>query len=186
MRASTTTQSRSSPSPAVLENSTPVPNHGKTTAQPAGCCWGLKNCWTMGSNVSDNRGDESTSKLEDQVAELEREVEKQKELRITYRKKMERNQDYLRYCLQIAQENGFLDLIMQNKDAPPAPQTPTPLHQHSELSSLVDVAKLNGWYIALDEIELQEKIGHGSTANIHKGTWRGLDVAVKCIRPDFF
>lgn len=86
------------------------------------------------------------------MAELEREVEKQKELRITYRKKMERTQDYLRYCLQIAQENGFLDLIMQNKDAPPAPQTPTPLHQYSELSSLVDVAKLNGWYIAPDEV----------------------------------
>lgn len=31
-----------------------------------------------------------------------------------------------------------------------------------------------------------EKIGQGSTADIYKGTWRGYDVAVKCILPDFF
>ncbi|PON95954.1 Tyrosine-protein kinase [Trema orientale] len=124
------------------------------------------------------------------VADLEREVLKQKELRITYRRRMERTQDYLRHCLQIAQENGFLDLIIQNKDAhalaPPTPQTPTPVHPHSELAALIDTAKLNGWYIAPDEIELQERIGQGSTANVHRGTWRGLDVAVKCIKPDFF
>ncbi|EXB74866.1 Putative serine/threonine-protein kinase/receptor [Morus notabilis] len=180
------TQSRSWQSPAV-ENSTPGQKHGKTTTQPSGCCRGLKDCLKMGSIVSTKRSDhEPTSTLEQQVADLEREVERQKEVRFIYKKRMERTQDYLRYCLQIAQENGFLDLIVQNKDAPPTPQTPTPLHQHSELASLIDVAKLNGWYIAPDEIELQEKIGHGSTANIHRGTWRGLDVAVKCIRPDFF
>ncbi|KAJ6924298.1 hypothetical protein NC652_017548 [Populus alba x Populus x berolinensis] len=33
-----------------------------------------------------------------------------------YRKRMETTQDYLKYCLQVAQENGFLDLIIQNKD----------------------------------------------------------------------
>lgn len=38
----------------------------------------------------------------------------------------------------------------------------------------------------MKQIEFKEKIGHGSTAEIYKGTWRGLDVAVKCIRPDFF
>ncbi|KAG6770479.1 hypothetical protein POTOM_026163 [Populus tomentosa] len=50
------------------------------------------------------------------VADLEREVLEQKELRIMYRKRMETTQDYLKYCLQVAQENGFLDLIIQNKD----------------------------------------------------------------------
>ncbi|EEF46121.1 serine-threonine protein kinase, putative [Ricinus communis] len=35
-------------------------------------------------------------------------------------------------------------------------------------------------------IELQEKIGQGSTAVIYRASWRGLDVAVKCIFPDFF
>ncbi|PON71748.1 Serine/threonine protein kinase [Parasponia andersonii] len=144
----------------------------------------------MGSIISTNRREVPTSRFEQQVADLEREVLKQKELRITYRRRMERTQDYLRHCLQIAQENGFLDLIIQNKDAhapaPPTPQMPTPMHPHSELAALIDTAKLNGWYIAPDEIELQERIGQGSTANIHRGTWRGSDVAVKCIKPDFF
>jgi serine/threonine protein kinase len=29
-------------------------------------------------------------------------------------------------------------------------------------------------------------LGHGSTADIYRGTWRGLEVAVKCIYPDYF
>lgn len=33
---------------------------------------------------------------------------------------------------------------------------------------------------------MQEKIGQGSTADIHRAIWRGFDVAVKCIYPDFF
>lgn len=31
-----------------------------------------------------------------------------------------------------------------------------------------------------------EKIAQGSTADIYKAAWRGLDVAVKCISPEFF
>lgn len=68
---------------------------------------------------------------------------------------MESTQDYLRHCLQIAQEYGFLDLILQNKDATPPPSTPqmpTPQHHHSDLAALIDTAKLNGWYIAPDEV----------------------------------
>lgn len=86
------------------------------------------------------------------MVELERELEKQKELRIAYKMRMERAQDYLRHCLQIAQENGFLELLVQDKEAPPTPQTPTPTNQHSELASLIDMAKLNGWYISPDEV----------------------------------
>ncbi|KAF4382205.1 hypothetical protein G4B88_011534 [Cannabis sativa] len=100
---------------------------------------------------------------------------------------MERTQDYLKHCLQIAQENGFLDLIIQNNDPPPSPPGRNPtLQHHSELVALVDTANRNGWYIAPHEIELHEKIGEGSTANIYRGTWRGSDVAVKCINPHFF
>lgn len=33
---------------------------------------------------------------------------------------------------------------------------------------------------------MEEKIGQGSTAEIHRGTWRGFDVAVKCISTEFF
>lgn len=36
------------------------------------------------------------------------------------------------------------------------------------------------------QIELQEKIARGTTAEIYRAVWRGLDVAVKCIFPDFF
>lgn len=38
----------------------------------------------------------------------------------------------------------------------------------------------------VEQIELHEKIGQGSTADIYAATWRGLDVAVKCIHSDFF
>ncbi|KAJ0090533.1 hypothetical protein Patl1_13804 [Pistacia atlantica] len=179
-----------------------------------GCCRGMNDCINMGSVVSTNQNQQqqhqhqhqhkqhhqSTSKLEEQVEELKREVQKQKELRIIYRKRMERTQDYLRYCLQIAQDNGLLELMTHNKqeqhdqclldcntpEVNASPQMPTPLQPHSDLAALVNQAKINGWYINPNEIELQEKIGQGSTANIHKGVWRGLDVAVKCIFPDFF
>lgn len=33
---------------------------------------------------------------------------------------------------------------------------------------------------------MEEKIGEGSTAEIHRGTWRGFEVAVKCISQEFF
>ncbi|KAF8388754.1 hypothetical protein HHK36_025434 [Tetracentron sinense] len=33
---------------------------------------------------------------------------------------------------------------------------------------------------------MQEQVGQGSTADIYRGSWRGLDVAVKCIYPDYF
>lgn len=36
------------------------------------------------------------------------------------------------------------------------------------------------------QIELYEEVGQGSTADIYRGIWRGLDVAVKCINPDSF
>ncbi|CAN1217256.1 Serine/threonine-protein kinase STY46, partial [Linum perenne] len=155
-----------------------------------------------------------------QVEDLKREVEKQKEMRIMYRKRMERTQHYLRFCLEIAQEHGFLDLIIANRDQqhsyccsnvssvtgspnstippihmspsqpsqeqeqpPPVPDSPV---LHSHLSSLINQATFNGWYIHPHEIELQEKIGEGSTAEIYKGLWRGVEVAVKCIFPHFF
>jgi hypothetical protein len=52
----------------------------------------------------------------EKVADLEKEVENQKEHRLMYRRRLERRQDYLRHCLQIAQGNGFLDLILNEKD----------------------------------------------------------------------
>ncbi|KAK2644991.1 hypothetical protein Ddye_020186 [Dipteronia dyeriana] len=199
--------SRKSSPPAT---SSPAPaKHGKpiSTARSQGCCRGINDCMSMGSIVSTNQQQQqhhrSTSKLEQQVEDLKLEVEKQKELRIMCRKRVERTQDYLRYCLQIAQENGFLELMINNKEgqhhqsllssnldninASPQPPIRSPsLQQNSDLSVTIDQAKMNGWYINPNEIELQEKIGQGSTAEIYRGIWRGLDVAVKCINPEFF
>ncbi|KAK2994027.1 hypothetical protein RJ640_018784 [Escallonia rubra] len=162
------------------------------SSSPTSCCRGFNDCMIMGSTTTR----QPTLKLEQQVAELEKEVLKQKELRAMYRMRMERTQDYLRYCLQIAQENGFLDIIVNNKDdqqqcllsssnIPPSPP-PVQMQHHPDLSAVTDLAKTNGWYIEPHEIELHEKVGQGSTAEIYRATWRGLEVAVKCIYPDFF
>lgn len=198
-----------------------------STGHSRGCCRGFSDCMSMGSMVSKKQQNpqcqqqhhrhQSTLKLEEQVGDLTREVQRQKELRIIYRKRLERTQDYLRHCLQIAQDNGVLELMTNNKEdqhqsllssntgsviASPLLQTPlhqhshqTPLHrycsqtpllQQSDLAVTVSQAKMNGWYIDPKEIDLQEKIGQGTTANIYRAIWRGLDVAVKCIYPDFF
>ncbi|RVW52245.1 Serine/threonine-protein kinase STY17 [Vitis vinifera] len=65
-----------------------------------------------------------------------------------------------------------------------SPRTPTPVHH--QLETLIDEAKNSGWYIEPHEIEFQEIVAEGSTARVYKGTWRGLDVAVKCIFPEYF
>lgn len=99
-------------------------------------------------------------------------MQKQKEIQMMYRKRMERTQDYLRYCLQVAQDNGFLNLIIHNnKDQTntimnavttadttspqyfPAPDLHSQHHQHhSLLSSVVIQANLSGWHIAPHEV----------------------------------
>ncbi|KAL6344579.1 hypothetical protein AAG906_002484 [Vitis piasezkii] len=70
------------------------------------------------------------------------------------------------------------------KSTVPSPRTPTPVHH--QLETLIDEAKNSGWYIEPHEIEFQEIVAEGSTARVYKGTWRGLDVAVKCIFPEYF
>ncbi|KAK9273915.1 hypothetical protein L1049_018727 [Liquidambar formosana] len=171
---------------------------GKPTSscQSGVCCRGFYDC--MGTNISHN-SHQNPSKLEQQVTHLEKEVEKQKELLAMTMVKLGTTQEYLRYCLQTAQQNGFLELIIKNEDDQQdcslsydidnlnsSPRIPTPVPQHADLAALIDKAKMNGWYIDPHEIELQEQVAQGSTANIYRGTWRGVDVAVKCIYPDFF
>ncbi|RDX84054.1 Serine/threonine-protein kinase STY8, partial [Mucuna pruriens] len=180
----------------VLEPRSPI---------PVGCCRGFSNVKTMGSSASTSQHSHQLryQRLEVKVADLEKEVQKQRELRGMYRKRMERTQDYLRSCLQIAQENGILDLIVHYKGelqqsplslhtlssiTSPQIQIPTQPHHahHPNLVPIIDQAKINGWYIDPTEIQLEEQIGQGSTAEIHRGTWRGFEVAVKCISEDFF
>nr|GMD84022.1 serine/threonine-protein kinase STY17-like [Ipomoea batatas] len=175
--------------------------------KPRGWCKGLTDCIILGpNNGSRYHSTAPTNATHRQlVTEMEKEVERQKELKGMYKMKLERTQNYLRYCLQVAQENGFLDFIINNKQKSQqevassssticngsmspvisTPPTPQPLY-YSNLEALIHQAKLNGWYIEPHEIELQELVAQGTTADIYKARWRGLDVAVKCIYPDFF
>jgi serine/threonine-protein kinase TNNI3K len=38
----------------------------------------------------------------------------------------------------------------------------------------------------MEQIELHEVIGRGTTTDIHRATWRGLEVTVKWVRPELF
>ncbi|KAL1337734.1 hypothetical protein HN51_032429 [Arachis hypogaea] len=156
-----------------------------------GCCRRVR---TVESTTSPLDLQQRYDRLDAKAAGLEKEVQRQTELRAMYRKRMERTQDYLRYCLQVAQEKGILGLIVQNKgefqqainSTPPIPPIPTPPPHHPNLATIIHEAKIAGWYIHPTEIQLEEKIGQGTTAVIHRGTWRGCDVAVKCITSEFF
>lgn len=65
----------------------------------------------------------------------------------------------------MAQDNGFLDLIINNKEnqqesassttiihATASPQTPPQQQPHSDITYLIHQAKLNGWYIEPHEV----------------------------------
>lgn len=112
------------------------------------------------------------------VEELHKEVKKEKELKSMYKIRLERTQDYLKYCLQVAQDNGFLNHIINKKDNPQEssptsssaivqastnPQTPPNVQQNTNLLALIEQAKLNGWYIDPHEV-------HTSTPNLCKKT----------------
>lgn len=175
---------------------------GATTRSTSrkGFCSSLGDCMTK-PTVGAPPPRQSNSRLELQVEELQKEVKKEKEMRCMYKMRLERTQDYLKYCLQVAQDNGFLKFILNKRDSPQEPslspssaiiqasinpQAPPTVQQNNNLSAIIEQAKLNGWYIDPQEIELHKKVAQGSTAEIYKATWRGLDVAVKCIFPDFF
>nr|KAJ0196846.1 hypothetical protein LSAT_V11C700366320 [Lactuca sativa] len=172
----------------------------KTRSSRTKFCGAFGDCMTK-PTIASSPPRQSNSRLELQVEELHKEVKKEKELKSMYKIRLERTQDYLKYCLQVAQDNGFLNHIINKKDNPQEssptsssaivqastnPQTPPNVQQNTNLLALIEQAKLNGWYIDPHEIELHKKVAQGSTAEIYKATWRGLEVAVKCIFPDFF
>ncbi|XP_042038504.1 serine/threonine-protein kinase STY17-like [Salvia splendens] len=133
--------------------------------------------------------------LEIKVEEIEKELGKQKELTGVYKTKLENAKLFLKHCVQVAQDNGFLDLILDKGKYQISPTltraSVSPLiantgQFHPELAPIVHQAEINGWYIDPQEIEMLHLSAHGSTANIYRAKWRGLDVAVKCMYPDFF
>ncbi|OQU89583.1 hypothetical protein SORBI_3002G218200 [Sorghum bicolor] len=134
------------------------------------------------------------------------ELERQRDLKETYKARLESTQEYLRFCLEVAQEHGFLHLISDggappqqspHGDAEAEPATTVDADEDDDpaeappcddpyLAATRDLAVQHGWSVVPDEIELHEVIGRGTTADIHRATWRGLDVAVKWVRPEFF
>ncbi|KAL3497431.1 hypothetical protein ACH5RR_040163 [Cinchona calisaya] len=181
-------------------------NKPKNTPSSFSLCKRLGDCMVMGATISYQQQRPPTQ-LEKQLAEIEAELQKQRDARTMYKMKLERTQDYLRNCLQIAQDNGFLDIITGNKRdkqqqesasllSPNAitssisPRTPLSSTMQSPLGSsltaLIDQAMILGWYIEPREIELQDVVAKGTTADVYRGRWRGTEVAVKCIFPDLF
>ncbi|XP_027085005.2 serine/threonine-protein kinase STY17-like [Coffea arabica] len=170
------------------------------------CCRSAGDCMVMGSATSYQQPAPASIQLEKQLAAIEAELQKQREVRKLYKMQLERTRDYLRNCLQIAQDNGFLDIFTGNirdkpqesqsllpphainslVSSPRGPQSTAQPHPHTSLAALIAQAKLLGWYIEPDELELQEVVAQGTTADVYRGTWRGLDVAVKCIFPNLF
>ncbi|WVZ65127.1 hypothetical protein U9M48_014540 [Paspalum notatum var. saurae] len=167
---------------------------------------------------------------DDQIVKLMEELRRQRDFKETYKARLESTQGYLRFCLEVAQEHGFLHLM---SDSPPQQQrsperdadetestaadddelddTPHPCDPY--LTATRDLSVQHGWSVAPDEvtndhprtrtktcarmyapvsdpaveqIELHEVLGRGTTADIHRATWRGLEVAVKWVRPEFF
>ncbi|XP_055822079.1 uncharacterized protein LOC129890576 [Solanum dulcamara] len=139
-----------------------------------GWCKGLSDCLILGPKVSRNIKLVQTPQYhqlqQEKVEEREKELEQQKEMKSMYKMRLERTQNYLRYCLQVAQDNGFLDLIINNKEkqqesvssstsiihATASPQTPPQQQPHSDITCLIHQAKLNGWNI--EPHEIREKI----------------------------
>lgn len=120
------------------------------------------------------------------MVELESELGKQKELRAMYKMRMERTQNYLRYCLQIAQDKGFLDIILNNNNkdinidgaTSNLPTPPPPEHHHSDLLAVIDQAKRNGWYIEPNEVRIGFSITSKKLSNLDTHVFVALVIIV--------
>eukprot|EP00850_Spirogloea_muscicola_P012255 SM000078S22114 [mRNA] locus=s78:474849:478058:+ [translate_table: standard] len=56
----------------------------------------------------------------------------------------------------------------------------------AQLEKVRELGKLQGWVIESTEVQLFELVGSGSTAEIYRGDWHGMDVAVKILKPEHF
>jgi len=99
------------------------------------------------------------------VEDLEKEVMKEREVGVMYKRRMERTEEYLRYCLQKAEENGILDLTLNcngefqqsphslhSISSPEIPTSPPQHAHHPNLAPIIHQAKTNGWYIHPNEV----------------------------------
>lgn len=100
------------------------------------------------------------------VAKLKEELQRQSDLKETYKARLESLQGYLRFCLEVAQEHGFLHLISNNeqqsphRDAEAEPATADDdevepaetLPCDPYLAATRDLAMQHGWFVAPDEV----------------------------------
>jgi serine/threonine-protein kinase TNNI3K len=109
------------------------------------------------------------------VAKLREQLQKQSELKETYKARLENAQEYLRFCLDVAQRHGFLHLMSTSNDGKHSPRrddeaeaaTAAEAEDESEgeresaeapppcdpyLSATRDLAVNHGWSVAPDEV----------------------------------
>nr|XP_010917144.1 uncharacterized protein LOC105041811 [Elaeis guineensis] len=131
---------------------------GRKSQRHDGCC----RIFAMLISVLSETQQPSKASLQQQVGELREELQRQRELKDTYKARMERMQDYVRFCLDIAQQNGFLHHISNNQQ-PPHPTefnhetTSKPVDRMTgdpHLAAIRDQAKINGWFIEPHEVSI--------------------------------
>lgn len=96
------------------------------------------------------------------------ELGRQRDLKETYKARLESTQGYLRFCLEVAQEHGFLHLISDGApphgDAEAEPATTVDAQEAGDpseapappcdpyLAATRDLAVQHGWSVAPDEV----------------------------------
>ena len=112
------------------------------------------------------------------------ELERQRDLKETYKARLESTQEYLRFCLDVAQEHGFLHLITDGAPPPPhsdaeaEPATTVDANDSDEddpaeappcddpyLAATRDLAVQHGWSVVLDEVTNDQSRTNSQQAN---------------------
>ena len=122
------------------------------------------------------------------VAKLMEELERQRDLKETYKARLESTQEYLRFCLEVAQEHGFLHLMTDGAPPPPQesphgdaeaePATTVDSNDSDEddpaeappcddpyLAATRDLAVQHGWSVVLDEVTNDQSRTNSQQAN---------------------
>ncbi|KAL2651659.1 hypothetical protein R1flu_019787 [Riccia fluitans] len=141
--------------------------------------------------------------LKKKVAEVEREREEQKTMKLALKRHAVRLGQALKASRELALEKGVdlgavRDPVQDAGEAVnsvatdvPAAAVPREVTRGSGMSTpaliaLKADAKRDGWLIQPAEVQLLDELGHGATADIYRAQWHGFEVAVKCLRPKCF
>jgi serine/threonine-protein kinase TNNI3K len=109
------------------------------------------------------------------VANLMEELGRQRDLKETYKARLESTQGYLRFCLEVAQEHGFLHLISDDSAQQQQQRSP---HRDAEaepgktadddddvdepvdpyLVATHDLAVRHGWSVTPDEVKINQEL----------------------------